>query len=78
MLVKIAIVDIPSSSPRLFGGEAEQSHPGRVGTRVVFSVSPNRFSGETPEIAREDACAPQPLTQTASVENYCDPQNIYS
>jgi hypothetical protein len=55
MLVKIAIVDIPSSSPRLFGGEAEQSHPGRVGTRVVFSVSPNRFSGETPEIAREDA-----------------------
>ena len=78
MLVKIAIVDIPSSSPRSFGGEAEQSHPGRVGTRVVFSVSPNRFSGETPEIAREDACAPQTLTQTASVENYCDPQNLYS
>ncbi len=29
-------------------------------SRVVFGVSPNRFSGGTPEIARGDACAPQP------------------
>jgi len=27
-------------------------------SRVVFGVSPNRFSGGTPEIARGDACAP--------------------
>ncbi len=44
---------------------------------MVFSVSPNRFSSETLEIAREDACAPQTLAQTASAENYCDPQNLY-
>ena len=54
---------------------------------MVFSVRvsgtlPQRgslcsFSGETPEIAREDACTPQTLPQTASADNYCDPQNLY-
>ena len=28
-------------------------------SRVVFGVSPTEFSGGTPEIAREDACAPR-------------------
>jgi hypothetical protein len=41
---------------------------------MVFGVSPNMFSGGTPEIARVDACAPQNQPQPSLARSLIDHQ----
>ena len=67
------------SHPRrqgLFGRDAEQNTGTGRDACGVQSLAEQVFRRDAGNCT-EDACAPQILAQTASAENYCDPQNLY-